>query len=73
MRTKRNKIYQRVYAEWVGKDNLIRCPDCNTIRVARLVVANEGELFECTVCGKIAKIGEDDQKKRKGGLRINAD
>jgi len=68
---RREKIYQKVYAEWVGKDNLIRCPDCNTIRVAHIVVSNEGELFECTSCGKTDKIGEDFQKKRQGGLRIN--
>jgi len=60
------KEFRKAYKEWTGKDGLIHCPKCKSIKVAHIAVVHEGDLLICTNCKNQVKIGNEDQKVRKG-------
>jgi len=63
-----DKRYKEVYKEWCGKDGYLHCPKCGTNQIAHIAVAHEGDLLICLNenCKNEAKIGDEDQKTRKG-------
>ena len=62
------KQFKKVYKEWCGKKGYLRCPKCGTTEIAHIAVAHEGDLLICLdpKCKNQAKIGEEEQKIRKG-------
>ena len=60
------KHFRKAYAEWRGKDGYVRCPKCNSVEVAHIVIAYEGDMLLCKNCKYKQKIGEEDRKIRKG-------
>lgn len=62
------KQFKKAYKKWCDKNGYLRCPKCNTIEVAHIAVAHEGDLLICLnrSCKHQTKIGEEEQIVRKG-------
>jgi len=60
--------FKKAYNEWRGKNGYLRCPKCGVTDVAHIAIAYEGDMLICLnpKCKHETKIGEEEQKIRKG-------
>lgn len=64
------KRFNENYDKWVGKDRLIHCPKCDSIRVVHYTDSYEGELLFCGNCKNKEAIGKNSRAVTRRGFSL---